>query len=125
MAVLWQKIKLGGSRGEVEINPLFDSGTTYSIIKKDIAQKIALIDKLPDPIRFNAVNQKAGLIISEAIRADFYLDGTRFSDEFLVADDITEDVIIGAGTMQRWRFKLDFENERVVFDPNVTKLVVI
>jgi len=31
-------------------------------------------------------------------------------------------VIIGASTMQKWRFKLDFEREEIIIDPRVSGL---
>jgi len=125
MAVLWQNIRLRGSKGERIVNALFDSGSTYSFVRKDIAEKISPIDNLPDPIELTTAKDGSVIKVTEAIRSDFYLNGARFSDEFLVSDEITEEAIIGAGTMQRWRFKLDFENERVSFDPKVTKRVII
>jgi hypothetical protein len=30
--------------------------------------------------------------------------------------------IVGAATMQKWRFKLDFEADEVIIDPRVTRL---
>ena len=30
--------------------------------------------------------------------------------------------MIGAATMQKWRMKLDYDNEEVIIDPKVTKL---
>ncbi len=38
---------------------------------------------------------------------------------------LSEEVIIGAATMQKWRLKLDFENDRVIVDPRVAKLILI
>ena len=46
----------------------------------------------------------------------------RFSDEFMVLSDLSEELIIGTTTMQKWRFKLDFEREEVIIDPRVTRL---
>jgi len=31
-------------------------------------------------------------------------------------------LIVGASTMQKWRFKLDFEADEVIIDPRVTRL---
>ena len=114
-----------GSKGEVLVNALFDSGVVYSFIRKDIAEKIEFITKLPEPWEFEVAEKKRKLVVTEHISISFYIDGTRFSDEFLVSDKISEEVIIGAVTLQKWRFKLDFENEKVLFDPKVTKLILI
>jgi len=58
----------------------------------------------------------------EGVTLDFHLDGYRFSDEFMVIPDLSSQLIIGAATMQKWRFKLDFEAEEVIIDPRVTRL---
>jgi hypothetical protein len=59
---------------------------------------------------------------NQAVRLDFYIDSYRFSDEFIIIPDLSEPVIIGAKTMQAWRFKLDLENEEIIIDHRVTKL---
>uniref|UniRef100_A0A7C6A903 Uncharacterized protein n=1 Tax=candidate division WOR-3 bacterium TaxID=2052148 RepID=A0A7C6A903_UNCW3 len=60
-----------------------------------------------------------------AIRINFYLNNYRFSDEFMVISGLTELVIIGSATLQKWRKKLDFENNEVIIDPRVTKLMLL
>lgn len=47
------------------------------------------------------------------------------SDEFLVLEDLSEEVIIGAATMQKWRMKLDFEHDTVSVDSKVAKLQIV
>jgi hypothetical protein len=58
----------------------------------------------------------------ERVTLNFYLNGYRFSDEFVIIPELSEKVIIGAKTLQAWRLKLDFENDEVIIDPKVTKL---
>jgi hypothetical protein len=43
----------------------------------------------------------------------------------MVLENLSEKVIIGAATLQKWRLKLDFEKEDVIIDPKVTKLYLI
>ena len=40
----------------------------------------------------------------------------------MVIPGLLEQLIIGAKTMQTWRFKLDFEADEVIIDPRVTRL---
>jgi len=56
------------------------------------------------------------------VMLDFYINDVLLSDEFLVVPGISEEAIIGATTMQKWRIKLDFEHEEVSVDPRVAKL---
>jgi hypothetical protein len=47
------------------------------------------------------------------------------SDEFLVVPGLSEEAVIGAATMQKWRIKLDFEHDTVHVDPKVAKMQLI
>ena len=40
----------------------------------------------------------------------------------MLIPDLSEAVIIGAATLQKWRMKLDFDADEVIIDPRVTKL---
>jgi hypothetical protein len=63
--------------------------------------------------------------IMNRVSLEFYKDDIRLSDEFLVVPNLSEDVVIGATTMQKWRIKLDFEHDTVIIDPKVAKLILI
>lgn len=70
-------------------------------IKKSIAQKLDVILKLPEPLTFETAEKGREIKAEEVIRIDFYLDGERLYDDFLVLPDdmMSEDVIIGAKAM--------------------------
>ena len=113
MGEIFEKVRLVGSRGEVEVKALFDSGATYSFVRRDVAERVANIEALPEPMRFATAKSGEVVEVREAIRANFYIDGVRYSDEFLVSDELSEELIIGAKTMQAWGIKLDMERECV------------
>jgi hypothetical protein len=52
----------------------------------------------------------------------FYLNDVLLSDEFLLVSGLSEEAIIGAATMQKWRIKLDFEHDTVLVDPKVAQM---
>ena len=122
MTIIAKNMRLVGSKGEEEVEGLFDSGATYSCIEKALAEKLEVITSLPEPMRFGMAKAGESVEAREAVRLNFHLDGYRFSDEFMVIPDLSERLIIGATTMQKWRFKLDFEHEEVIIDPRVTRL---
>ena len=122
MAIIAKKIKLAGSKGEKELEGLFDSGASYSCIEKELAQRLEIITPLSTPLALGTVKKGEDVEVKERVSLDFYLNGYRFSDEFMVIPDLSEDVIIGTATMQKWRFKLDFEHEEVIIDSRVTRL---
>jgi hypothetical protein len=115
-------MRLVGSLGEREVDGLFDSGASYSLIRREVAEQLANLEPLPQPMTFEMAEQGATVTARERVVLDFWIDGYRFSDEFLVLDNLSEAVVIGAVTMQKWRMKLDMEREEVVIDPSVTRL---
>jgi len=122
MSVIEKNIKLRGSKGEAEKAALFDSGASYSCIRKELAEKLGIVEALPEPRRFATAQKDHVIKETHRITIDFYINGDRFSDEFMVIEDLSDEVIIGAKTLQAWRMRLDFENDDVVYDPRVTKL---
>jgi len=122
MGVIEKLTRLEGSRGVEETLALFDTGSTYSCITPELAEKLGTVEKLPRPLRLGTAKEGQELTAEKRITLDFYLDSYRFSDEFLLIAELSEPVIIGAKTMQAWRLKLDLEKEEVIIDPRVTKL---
>jgi predicted aspartyl protease len=122
MAIIQKEIELAGSKGREKVIALFDSGATYSCIVKELAEKLGGIVTLPEPFELGTAEKERSLKATEHIPLVFYIDGYRFSDEFIVIENLSEEVIIGAKTLQAWRLKLDFENDEVIIDPKVTRL---
>ena len=77
---------------------------------------------LPEPMEFTTAREGEQVTAQEWVRLNFYLDGYRFSDEFMLIPGLSEAVIVGAATLQKWRMKLDLEADEVIIDPRVTKL---
>lgn len=122
MAIIEKEIELVGSRGRKRVRGLFDSGATYSCIGRELAEVLEILTPLPEPMSFETAERGRTLEAREHVSLIFYIDGYRFSDEFMVLPELSEEVIIGASTMQKWRFKLDFEREEVIIDPRVTRV---
>ena len=122
MAVIQKELKLVGSKGEQELIALFDSGATYSCIDRSLAAELEILIPLRNLLLLETAEAEGVMEVREKVVLDFYLDGYRFSDEFVVIPNLSERLVIGASTMQKWRFKLDFETEEVIIDPRVTKL---
>jgi len=99
---------------------IFDSGPTYSCTQPELAERLEL--PLPEPMSFTTAKEGKEATATGRVTLNFYLDGYRFSDEFMLIPDLSEQVIIGAATLQKWRLKLDFEADEVIIDPRVTEL---
>lgn len=124
MGVIVNRVKLVGSKGEKKVDALYDGGASLSFITKKLAEKLGNIDKLPKPMEFETAKEGDKIEVKERVVLDFYIEGIRLSDEFMIAEFLSEDVIIGAKTMQAWRLKLDFEEDRVLVDQRVTRMML-
>ena len=121
MAVIQKTIRCAGSKGSQEASALFDSGATYSCIQPELAQVLEVVLPLPEPREFSTAKEGEKVTAYGRVSLDFYLNGYRFSDEFMLIPGVSEPIIIGAATLQKWRMKLDFEADEVIIDPRVTK----
>jgi gag-polyprotein putative aspartyl protease len=117
-------IAFKGSLGEQKLYALFDTGSTYSCIREDLAAQVGLLDRLPESRYFGTASENQYLKVENGMRLDFEVNEINLSDEFMVVPRLSEEVIIGATTMQKWRIKLDFEHDTVIIDPKVAKLIL-
>jgi hypothetical protein len=124
MGVIINRVKLSGIKGEKKVDALYDSGASFSFINKKLAAELGHVEALPKPLEFETANEGDKITVKERTLLDFYIDGIRLSDEFLVKENLSEEVIIGAATMQKWRLKLNFEEDRVIVDQKVTRLML-
>ncbi len=122
MGILVKQVVLRGDKGQVELDGMFDTGATYSVIRKDIAEQIATVIQLDEPITLRTAEQGRQLTVTHRVVLTFWLNGYRLSDEFLVLEELSRPVLIGAATMQKWRIRLDMANEEVIVDPTATEL---
>ena len=111
-----------GTKGETTLYSLFDSGANLSCINPDFLEKLEAPVKLGRIRNIYTAAEGHFIEISERVSLDFYLEEVLLSDEFLVVTGLSEEAIIGAATMQKWRIKLDFENDTVHVDPKVAKM---
>lgn len=125
MSIIKMPLRFEGSKGEKVLYALFDSGANLSCINEEFALEITELIPFMHPRRLATASDQHFIEIENAIRSDFYLNDVHLSDEFLVVPNLSEEVIIGASTMQKWRIKLDFEHDTVFVDPKVAKLQLI
>ncbi|MDX1910802.1 MAG: retropepsin-like aspartic protease [Saprospiraceae bacterium] len=125
MSVIKLPLLYAGSKGETRLYTLFDSGANLSCINPDFVEKLETPTRLGRKRLISTAAEGHYIEITEAIRLDFYLNDVLLSDEFLVVPSLSEEAIIGAATMQKWRIKLDFEHDTVFVDPKVAKMQLI
>lgn len=124
MSIIKLPIRYEGSKGETVLYTLFDSGATFSCISGDQAARLANLEKMRNSLEIATAAKDTYLKIENRIVLDFYYNDIRLSDEFMVIDNISEDVILGANTLQKWRIKLDFEHDTIIIDTKVAKAIL-
>jgi hypothetical protein len=128
VSILEKELLLVGSKDRRRCTALFDSGASYSIIRRSVAEALEVLTPIPDPEHYVFETARAGDTIqaSHSVRLEFRFDDSqaRFSDEFIVFDDCSEAVIIGAKTLQAWRITLDFDREEIHYRKTAQRLRV-
>ncbi|HUX22970.1 MAG TPA: retropepsin-like aspartic protease [Spirochaetia bacterium] len=128
MSILEHEVTLIGTKGKVRCRALFDSGASYSIVRREIAERIGRIEPFPNPEDWIFETARAGDYVHAAgnLILEFRFDDSeaRFSDEFVVFDDLSEELIVGDKTMQAWKITLDFAEERVNYRKTAQRLRV-
>ena len=124
MSYIVKEVYFEGSRGSGRFRTLFDMGAGVSVVKKSVAQKLGRPEKLSRPLELTTADKNHKIYSYERIPLDFWLEDDRLSDEFFVLPDevMEEDVIVGIGTMQKWRLQIDIENERVYSTRKMRKI---
>ena len=125
MSIIKHPLLYVGSKGEKTLYTLFDSGENLSCIHPDQAPELATLEHLGRVRRLATADEGHFIEIEHVIRVDFYINDILLSDEFLVVPGLSEEAVIGAATMQKWRIKLDFEHDRLIVDPRVSKMQLI
>lgn len=85
---------------------------------------MATVVKLPFPETYTLGDGVGELRVNETVVLHLSINGVRISDNFIVATRLSDEVIIGANTLQKWRIKLDLENEKVVIDKRMSRLLL-
>jgi len=124
ISLIHRPVLLSGSRGKREVTALFDSGASYSCIQRAAAEKIAELIPIPEPMEFETAEKNGFLVARHRVVLDFFFEDTprRFTDELIVFDELSELLVIGATTMQKWKIRLDFDREEVLYDKRMHRL---
>jgi hypothetical protein len=125
MSIIKHPLLYVGSKGEKNLYTLFDSGANLSCINPDYIRDLEIPIPLGRIRKLATASEGHYIEIKEIIRLDFYINDVLLSDEFLVVPGLSEEAIIGAATLQKWRIKLDFEHDQVIVDPKAGKLQLI
>jgi hypothetical protein len=117
MSIIKHPLLYVGTLGEKRLYTLLDSGANLSCIHPDYLQDLEVPVHLGRIRRIGTASDAYYIEIEYRVTLDFYINDVQLSDEFLVVPGLTEEAIIGAATMQKWRIKLDFEHDQLIVNP--------
>ena len=122
MGLIVKPTNLTGDKGSATIQALYDTRASASFLRREIAERIATVSALPSAHRFTLGDGKNVLRVQEAVNLDITIDEVTVSFNVLVVDELGEEMINGADMLQRWKIRLDPEQEEGYIDPRVTRL---
>ncbi|MEW6536905.1 MAG: retropepsin-like aspartic protease [Candidatus Auribacterota bacterium] len=125
MGLILKRLIVTGDKGKMETEVLFDTGARRSVIRKDIAEKLATLINAPEPLKFRLADGKTGLTTSIVADIWIVIGDKAITDQFPVLNELSREIIVGANTLQNWEIKLDPQNEsvNVGVDPNAIELL--
>ena len=124
MGLIVKKLPVFGDKGRKRVQVLFDTGASSSFVRRGIAESLATILKLPSPEVYTLGDGVGRLRATETAVLYVVVKGIRISDNFIVVSKLSDEIILGANTLQKWRVKLDLENEDILIDRRVSRLLL-
>ncbi len=125
MSIIKTPLLFVGSKGEKYLYTLYDSGANLSCIHPNVLEGLESPVSLGRPRLVGTASEGHYIEVNQRVSLDFYMDDILLSDEFLVIPGLSEEAIIGAATIQKWRIKLDFEHDIALVDPKVAKMQLV
>ena len=122
MGIIVKEYTVTGNRRSDTVRVLYDTGAGASFVRRDIAEPLGNIDSSPVPIRFVMANRQETFIVEHVINLAVDIDGAPLVYMFYIAEDLAEELIIGADMMQRFKITLNMDNESVSIDPRALYL---
>ena len=126
MGEIIKEVEIIGDKGKTTAKTLFDSGASDSVIREDIAKKIATLIKWEEPVFFILGDGDSTMQSEYSTDIRFVLEGSIYPPQrVIVVGKLEEDFIFGADALQRWKIKLDMENEDLILDKSVLRLRIV
>jgi predicted aspartyl protease len=114
---IYRTLKIISSKGEMAAKVLFDTGASFTVVRKDVAEKIGHI--LPTDVKeVTLADGKTKLKVLGYIPISTVLEGSPIDDIAYVIDELAEDLIIGVKVMEFYDIKLDPSTNKIIVGKN-------
>ncbi len=125
MGLVPKRIRIRGDRGAAVVQALFDTGASKSLIRRDVAVKVARPLRARTPWTFLLGDGRGKLKTNEMVGLLFELKGVSILHQFIVARHLSEEVIIGTDLMQFWKIRPAPVREDVLIDKKLIQLKLV
>ena len=122
MGIIVKEYTITGNRGTDTVRVLYDTGASASFVRRDIAEPLGDLAASPISMEFMMADGQETFTVDRTINLVVDVDNARLVHSFYVAEDLAEELVIGADMMQKFRITLDMEGEAVSVDPRALYL---
>ena len=122
MGMIVKDYNVAGARGSDTVRVLYDTGSSSSFIRRDIAERLGNVVRTMRPTTFTMADGQETLTVDQDVELYVDVDGSALRYHFFVADGLAEELVVGADMMQRFKISLDMDNEAVSIDPRALYL---
>ena len=122
MGVISKEYVVTGNRQSHIVRVLYNTDARDSLVRRDIAQPLGDFAVSPISMEFMMANGQGTFTVDQVITLAIDVEGTPLVYTFYIADDLAEELVIGANMMQRFKITLDLEGEAVTIDPRALYL---
>jgi len=114
---VYRVLKVRSSRGELDVKALFDTGASFTVVRRDVAEKIGHI--LPTDVReVTLADGKTKLKVLGYIPISTVLEGSPIDDIAYVIEELAEELIVGVKVMEFYDIKLDPSTNKIIVGKN-------
>lgn len=122
MGMIYKDYTITGALGSDTVRVLYDTGSSSSFIRRDVAERLGNIVRTMRPTTFTMADGQVTLTVDQDVELYVDVAGDALRYHFFVADDLAEGLVVGADMMQRFKITLDMDNEAVSIDPRALYL---
>lgn len=114
---IYRNLRVRSSKGAMEVRALFDTGASFTVVRRDIAEKIGHI--LPTDVKEVVLaDGKTRLKVLGYVPISTVLEGSPVDDIAYVVEELAEELIIGAKVMEFYDIKLDPSKNKIIVGKN-------
>lgn len=116
---LCRTLRVRGSKGEADVKALFDTSASFSVIRRDVAERIS--DILPTGVRdVILADGKTTLRVLGYVALSTIIEGSPVDDIAYVVEGLAEELVIGVKVMEFYEIKLDPAKDKLTVGKNYT-----